>query len=619
MPKPLESVNDFVVKFANVNGSGSASANQLFAKSVLRMGIPASSRNIFPSNIQGLPTWFEVRVSEKGHLGRRGGVDMMVAMNPQTWDKDIAEIEPGGYLLYDSTRPLPAAKFRDDINVIGAPLTEICNRTYDDARQRQLFKNIIYVGVLSALIDMDVGAIETLIGEQFRGKDTLIKPNLHALQLGRSWALQALECPLGLRLERRDKVGERIFVTGNDAAALGAVYGGATVCAWYPITPSSSLAEAFAAHCHRYRRDPKTKKQRYAILQAEDELASIGMVIGAAWNGARAFTATSGPGISLMQEFIGLAYFAEIPAVIFDIQRGSPSTGMPTRTQQADLLACAYASHGDTKHVLLFPQDPNEAFTFAAEALDLADRLQTPIFVMLDLDIGMNDWLVPPLAWDPARGYDRGKVMTYEALEAGAEFGRYLDVDGDGIPYRTYPGTHPERGAYFTRGTTKDRYARYTEEGGPYVDNMQRLMRKFETAKRLVPRPVRREAPGASRLGGPTQFGAVYFGSTTLAMEEALEALAERGIHLDTLRIRAFPFHDEILDFIAAHERVFVVEQNRDAQLRSLLTVEGEIDPAKLVPVLHYDGTPITARFIVKAIADMLAVVTLAPLRKALP
>ena len=613
MPKPITSVNDFVVKFANVNGSGSASANALFAKSVLRMGIPVSSRNIFPSNIQGLPTWFEVRINESGHLGRRGGVDMMVAMNPQTWDQDIAEIEPGGYLFYDATKPIPASRFRDDINVIGAPLTAICNRTYDDSRQRQLFKNIIYLGVLSALLDMDVPAIKALIGEQFRGKDTLIKPNLHALQLGREWAVEALECPLGLHLERRDKVGNRIFVSGNDAAALGAVYGGATVCAWYPITPSSSLAEAFAAHCQRLRRDPATKDRRYAIIQAEDELASIGMVIGAAWNGARAFTATSGPGISLMQEFIGLAYFAEIPAVIFDIQRGSPSTGMPTRTQQADILSCAYASHGDTKHVLLFPQDPNEAFTFAADALDLADRLQTPIFVMLDLDIGMNDWLVPPLTWDPARKYDRGKVMTYEDLEAGEEFGRYLDVDGDGIPYRTLPGTHPTRGAYFTRGTTKDRYARYTEEGGPYVDNMQRLLRKFETAKRLVPRPVQREA------SQPTRLGAIYFGSSSLAMEEALDALEARGIHLDTLRVRAFPFHDEVLDFITSHERVFIVEQNRDAQLRTLVTTELEIDPARLVPILHYDGTPITARFIVKAIADMLAVVTLAPLRKALP
>jgi 2-oxoglutarate/2-oxoacid ferredoxin oxidoreductase subunit alpha len=609
----IQSVNDFVVKFANVNGSGSASANALFAKSILRMGIPASSRNIFPSNIQGLPTWFEVRVSDKGHLGRRGGVDMMVAMNPQTWDEDIAEIEPGGYLFYDAAKPLPPSKFRDDITVIGAPLTAISNREYNDPRQRQLFKNIIYLGALSALLDMDAAAIEKLIGEQFRGKDTLIRPNLRALNLGRDWALAEHDCPLGLRLERTDKVGQRIFINGNDAAALGCVYGGATVAAWYPITPSSSLAEAFANHCRRYRVDPETKKKRYAILQAEDELASIGMVVGAAWNGARAFTATSGPGISLMQEFIGLAYFAEIPAVIFDVQRGSPSTGMPTRTQQADILSCAHASHGDTKHVLLFPEDPRESFAFAAEAFDLADRLQTPVFVMLDLDIGMNDWLVEPLAWDEGRHFDRGKVMTAEQLEAGVEFGRYLDVDGDGIPYRTLPGTHPTRGAFFTRGTTKDRYARYSEEGSDYVDNMQRLLHKFETAKRLVPCPIKRAARK------PTRFGAIYFGSTAPAMAEALEALEERGIHLDTLRVRAYPFHDDLLDFVAAHDRVFIVEQNRDAQLRNLLMNDGDIDPARLVPILHYDGTPITARFIVKAIGDMLDVVTLAPLRKALP
>src|SRR5690348_3417565 len=609
-PAAITAVNDFVVKFANVNGSGSASANALFAKSVLRMGIPASSRNIFPSNIQGLPTWFEVRISEDGYLGRRGGVDMMVAMNPQTWNQDIAEIEPGGYLLYDSTKPMPASRFRDDINVIGAPLTEICNRTYTDARQRQLFKNIIYLGVLSALLDMDVPAIEQLIGEQFRGKDTLIRPNLHALHLGRDWAKETLDCPLGIRLEKRDKVGDRIFVTGNDAAALGAVYAGATVCAWYPITPSSSLAEAFAAHCHRLRRDPETKKQKYAIIQAEDELASIGMVIGAAWNGARSFTATSGPGISLMQEFIGLAYFAEIPAVLFDVQRAGPSTGMPTRTQQCDVLSCAYASHGDTKHVLLFPEDPTESFEFGAAAFDLADRLQTPIFVMLDLDIGMNHHLCRPFKWDDAKVYDRGKVMTAEELEAGKDFGRYLDVDGDGIPYRTYPGTHPTKGSFFTRGTSRDRYAKYTEEGAPYVDNMQRLLRKFDTAKDLVPRPLQANA------AKPTKYGIVYYGSTSPAMDEAIAMIEARGHSVDRMRVRAFPFHSSVTSFIADHDFVFVVEQNRDAQLRSLIVNELSIDPVRLVPVLHYDGTPITARFIARAIGGKLDTLKVTPLRK---
>ena len=497
---PISSVNDFVVRFANVNGSGSASANELFARAVLRMGVPVAPRNIFPSNIQGLPTWYEVRISEAGHLGARGGTDLMVAMNPQTWDKDVAGIEPGGYLLYDSTKPMPAAKFREDITVIGVPLTEICNREYTDPRQRQLFKNIVYVGALSALLDMDLAEIEKLIGEQFKSKEKLIGANINALHLGRDWALANLQCPIGLRLKRANAVGDRIFIEGNSAAALGAVYGGATVCAWYPITPSSSLADAFTSYCRRLRVDPETKKSKVAIIQAEDELSSIGMVIGAAWNGARAFTATSGPGISLMQEFLGLAYFAEIPAVIFDVQRSGPSTGMPTRTQQGDITSCAYASHGDTKHVLLFPEDPAEAFEFGAQAFDLADRLQTPIFVMLDLDIGMNHRLCRALKWDDARKFDRGKVMTAADLDAGKDFGRYLDVDGDGIPYRTYPGTHPVKGSYFTRGTSRDRYARYTEEAAPYADNMQRLLRKFETAKDLVPRPLQANGGKADQI-----------------------------------------------------------------------------------------------------------------------
>ena len=607
---PIESVNDFVVRFANVNGSGSASANELFARAVLRMGVPAAPRNIFPSNIQGLPTWYEVRVSGSGHLGARGGVDLMVAMNPQTWDKDVASIEPGGYLFYDSTKPLPPSKFRGDITAIGVPLTAICNREYTDPRQRQLFKNIIYLGALSALLDMDAAEIEKLIGEQFKAKEKLIAPNIHALHLGRDYALQNLKCPIGLRLQRSAAVGDRIFIEGNSATALGAVYGGATVCAWYPITPSSSLAEAFSRHCARFRVDPETKKNRFAIVQAEDEIAAVGMVVGAGWNGARAFTATSGPGISLMQEFLGLAYFAEIPSVIIDVQRGGPSTGMPTRTQQSDILLCAYASHGDTKHVLLFPEDPAEAFEFAAQAFDLADRLQTPVFVLIDLDIGMNRHLCRPLTWDDTRRYDRGKVMTAAELEAGKDFGRYLDVEGDGIPYRTYPGTHPSRGSYFTRGTSRDRYARYTEEGGPYVDNMDRLLRKFETAKGLVPRPVRRNAEK------PTRYGVIYFGSTSPAMDEAHEMLAASGITLDLLRVRAFPFHHDVADFVAGHDQVFVVEQNRDAQLRALLINEAGLDPARLVPILHYDGTPITARFIVRAIGEHLDSRKVTPLRK---
>ena len=577
-----ERVNDFVVKFANVNGSGSASANGLFARSILRMGVPVAARNIFPSNIQGLPTWYEVRVVGDGWRGRRGGVDLMVAMNPQTWDQDVAEIDPGGWLFYDSTRPLPPSRFREDVSLLGLPLTAICNAAYTDARQRQLFKNIIYLGALSALLDIAPEEIDTLFGEQYKGKEALLDSNRKAFAMGRQHALEAFDCPLPIRVARSNGVGERIFIDGNSAAALGSVYGGATVAAWYPITPSSSLAEAFQTYCRKFRTDPVTKRKRYAIIQAEDELASIGMVIGAAWNGARAFTTTSGPGVSLMQEFLGLAYFAEIPVVLFDVQRGSPSTGMPTRTQQADLLSCAYASHGDTKHVLLLP----------------------------DLDIGMQDWLTAPFQWDDAHAMDRGKVMTAAELDAGRDFGRYLDAEGDGIAYRTYPGTHATRGSYFTRGTTKDRYARYTEEGPAYVDNMQRLLRKFETAKSLVPAPV------LTKASKPTRNGVIYFGSTGAAMDESLAALELDGIHLDRLRLRAFPFADAVGDFIAAHDRVFVVEQNRDAQMKSLIVNECGIDPSRLISVLHYDGTPVTARFITREIAQKARLFNVTPLRR---
>ncbi len=600
MSKAIKSTNDFVVKFANVNGSGSASANELFARSIMRMGVPIATRNIFPSNIQGLPTWFEVRVSAKGWVGRRGGCDLMVAMNPQTWDKDIASIDAGGYVFYDSSKPLPDSKFRSDVNVIGMPLTEICNRTYSDPRQRQLFKNIIYVGALASILDIDLATVEKLITDQYGAKKQLLESNIRAVRMGHDYAKENFSGMCALRVTHADSVGNRIFVSGNDAAALGCVYGGATVAAWYPITPSTSVAEAFMKHCRKFRVDPETGKNKFAIIQAEDEIAAIGAVIGAGWNGARAFTATSGPGISLMQEFLGFAYFAEIPAVIFDVQRGGPSTGMPTRTQQSDILLCAYASHGDTRHVLLFPEDPRELFEMSAQAFDLAERLQTPIFVMEDLDIGMNDWLCEPFAWDDSRRYDRGKIMTADDLESGKTFGRYLDVDGDAIPYRTLPGVHPTKGAYFTRGSSRDRFAKYSEEGAVYVDNMQRLVRKFETAKSLVPAPIVRKARDGVR------YGAIYFGSTSAAMEEALAALESQGMHLDTLRIRAFPFSDAVVDFINSYDQVFLIEQNRDAQLRMLLVNECAIDPARIVSVLHYDGTPITARFITAAIAERL-------------
>ncbi|WP_457324083.1 2-oxoacid:acceptor oxidoreductase subunit alpha [Roseateles sp. P5_E11] len=604
----IEAVNDFVVKFANVNGSGSASANELFARAILRMGVPVSPRNIFPSNIQGLPTWYEVRVCEAGWLGRRGGVDLMVAMNPQTWAQDLAEIQPGGYLFYDSTKPMPASAFRPDIHVIGMPATAICNATYDVPRERTLFKNILVLGALSELMGIEAAVIEKLFAEQYKGKERLLDSNVRALHAGAEFARDHLSVqPFGLKVKTADAVGDKIFIEGNAATALGCVYGGATVCAWYPITPSSSAAEAFEKYATKFRTDPETGEKRYAIVQAEDEIASIGIITGAGWNGARAFTCTSGPGVSLMTEFLGLAYFAEIPFVVIDVQRGGPSTGMPTRTQQADLLSSAYASHGDTQHVLLLPEDPRECFEFAADALDLAERLQTPVFLMSDLDIGMNQRLCAPLEWNDERRYDRGKVMTAEQLDAGKEFARYKDVDGDGIPWRTLPGTHASKGAYFTRGTTRNEQALYSERGDDYIRNVERLRAKFATAALLAPQPLVRSA------AQKTSVGVLYFGSTSPAMDEALVTLAEAGIHIDAMRLRAYPFPPSVAEFIAAHGAVFVVEQNRDAQMRRMLVNELEVAPAHLTPVLHYDGTPITARFIIDAITRHVHALATAP------
>ena len=595
-----QAINDFVVKFANVNGTGSASANSLFAKSIFRMGIPVSPRNIFPSNLQGLPTWYEVRVSHKGYLGRRGGVDLMVCVNAQSMDRDVREVEPGGYFVYDSTKPIDPRLIRDDVTYIGLPLTEICLREYTDARQRLLFKNMIYVGALSALLQVEFAVLKDLIADQFKGKEKLISPNIHALELGHQYAMKHFDCPLGLRLARGGNIAphilgiDHILMDGNTATGLGAVYGGATVMAWYPITPSTSVAEAFERYCARMRIDPGTGQKNYAIVQAEDELSAIGMVIGAAWNGARSFTATSGPGLSLMGEFLGLAYFAEIPTVLVDVQRAGPSTGMPTRTQQSDILAAAYASHGDTKHVLLFPATPAECFSLTVQAFDLAERLQTPVIMLTDLELGMNDCMSPPLEFDDDYRFDRGKVLDAEALDKlQGRFGRYLDVDGDGIPYRTLPGAHPTKGAFTARGTSRDEYAVYTEDGEAYVRNVDRLLRKFETAKTCVPAP---KIKPASR---PTKTGALFFGTTASPSYEALEILEEEGYAIDTLRLRAFPFTREVEQFLNDHDTVFVIEQNRDGQMRRLLLNESNAATReKLVSVLNYDGLPITARHI---------------------
>jgi 2-oxoglutarate ferredoxin oxidoreductase subunit alpha len=585
----INAVNDFVVRFANVNGSGSASANNMFAKAIFRMGIPMSPKNIFPSNIQGLPTWYEVRINDKGYLGRRDGVDLMVSINPQSLVKDIAEVKTGGYFVYDNTRKLHNELIRDDINFIGIPMMRMCMEHYSDPRKQQLFKNMVYIGALSALINMDEAVIKNIIAEQFAKKPKLIPPNELAIKLGSDYARANFDCPIGLRLETRNANGDDILIDGNTATALGAIYAGATVAAWYPITPSTSVVKAFETYAKKLRVDPDTGRKKYAIVQAEDELAAMGMVIGATWNGARAFTATSGPGVSLMSEFIGLAYFAEIPVVLVNVQRGGPSTGMPTRTQQPDILSSAYASHGDTKHVLLFPSTPSECFEHTAAAFDLAERLQTPIIVMSDLDLGMNNHITPPLEWDDSRVYDRGKVLTAEDLEQMEEFGRYLDVDGDGVCYRTIPGTHPTKGSFFTRGTSRDEYARYSEDGQVYVRVVDRILKKWETAKALVPKPQ------VQWSGSETKLGIIFFGTTNYPALEAMELLQEEGIQVNAMRILAFPFTADVEDFIDRHEYVFVIEQNRDAQFRSLLINELEINPKQLIKVLNYDGMPITA------------------------
>ena len=599
--KPISSVNDCVVRFANVNGSGSASANNLFARAVFRMGVPVSPKNIFPSNIQGLPTWYEVRINDQGYIGRRGDVDMAVAMNGQTMLRDYMELLPGGYFVYDSSRQLADDFNRDDVMEIGLPLTTMCNNAFENPRMRSLLKNIVYVGALAYLLDMEFAVLTESVEKQFRKKPKLMEPNLQALRMGYEYAREHYRDACLLRVERRDAVGNAIMMDGNTAAGLGAIYGGATVVGWYPITPSTSVVEAFGRYADQLRMEEGTGRIKAAIVQAEDELAALGIVIGATWNGARAFTATSGPGVSLMTEFLGLAYYAEIPVVLIDVQRAGPSTGLPTRTQQADLISCAYASHGDSKHVLLFPHSPYECFAMTSEAFDLADRLQTPVIILSDLDLGMNDHLSPPLEWDDGRTYDRGKVLNEEQLLGlQKNWGRYLDVDGDGICYRTYPGTSDKAGAYFTRGSAHDEYSKYSEEAETYEKNMQRLTRKMETAISMLPEP---ELFCEYQDAG---VGLIYFGTTSHAAEECLDRLHKEGNPVNGMRVRAFPFHREVRDFIARHDAVFVLEQNRDGQLRTLLIAECNADPQKLLPIVHYDGLPLASRTVYVMLKDAL-------------
>ena len=596
----LPKTNDFVVKFANVNGSGSASANNMFAKAIFRMGIPVSPHNIFPSNIQGLPTWYEVRVSDKNYLGRREGIDLMVAMNEQTIQSDINSVVPGGFVLYDSSKPLSEGLIREDVHYLPIPLKDICLTEFEKPSQRQLFKNIVYVGALAAFINIDFNVLTEMVSDQFRGKEKLIAPNIHALELGYQFARENFACPLPLTLERRDLTSDKILMDGNTAIGLGCVYGGATVASWYPLTPSTSVVDAFDKYCKRLRKDPENGKNKFSVVQAEDELAAIGMAIGAGWNGARAFTASSGPGVSLMQEFLGLAYFSEVPVVLFDIQRVGPSTGMPTRTQQGDLLTCAYASHGDTKQILLFPSTPKECFEFAADSFDIADRLQTPVIVLSDLELGMNEQICDPLNWDDERQYDRGKILNEQQLDEIEKYGRYQDIDGDGIPYRTYPGTHPSKGSYFTRGSSHDANAAYTEDGDIYAEIMDRISLKFKTALNYIPEPE------ISSLGSNPR-GVIYLGTTTSAIKETLDNLQKKGISLDTMRLRGFPFHESVRDFINKHEIVYVIEQNRDAQLKSLLKIECNASEEQMFSILSYNGVLITAQQIEKEILDSLS------------
>ena len=590
-------LNDLVVKLANVNGTGSASANGLLMKAIFRMGVPVMGKNYFPSNIQGLPTWFEIRVNAEGHLARSDRVDVMVAMNAETYDQDLREVAPGGVFIYDSTWPQAGRFARDDVQILGIPLARMCNEHFRDARTRILMKNIAYLGAMVPLLGLEMDVVRELVEEGYRAKPKLIEANMEAIALGHDYASEHFECPLSTHIRRLDQTSGRIIINGNTAAALGCLYAGATLGAWYPITPSTSLMDAFKGFCERYRKDPDTGANRYCIVQAEDELAAIGMALGASWAGARAFTSTSGPGISLMGEFLGFGYFTEIPVVVFDIQRVGPSTGMPTRTQQSDLLSCAFASHGDTRHVLLFPADPGECFELAVSAFDLADRLQTPVIVLSDLDIGMNDWMCPALQWDDTYRPDRGKVLNAAQLEDLEAFHRYEDVDGDGICYRTLPGVH-SKGAYFARGSGHNPRGHYTEDPVEYQQVLDRLTRKWSSAAELVPKPVLRSAGRASRLG------IVAFGSSDSAVLEAVERLADRGLELDYLRVRAFPFGAEVQTFLDAHERIFVVEQNRDAQLKGLLSMETALDKDKLVSVLHYSGIPIDSGTVVDAVTE---------------
>ena len=606
----MSSLNDFAFKIATVNGTGSASANSLLMQAIFRMGIPVSGKNLFPSNIQGLPTWYEIRVSKDGYTARPDEVDLVVALNTGTYAKDVAAVRQGGYLMYDSSWPLDNVLAREGLTILGVPFGRLCVESFAGDRERTLMRNIAYAGALAALLEIDMDVIGEMLREQFSRKRALLDSNFRAIRLGYDYAKKAFDCPLPFHLQRMNATGDHILIDGNTSAALGAVYAGATVGAWYPITPATSLMEAFKSFCARYRVEPETKRNNFCILQAEDELSAAGIVIGAGWAGARAFTSTAGPGISLMSEFIGLAYYTEIPAVFFDIQRTGPSTGMPTRTQQGDILSIAYLSHGDTKHIMLFPCNPEECFYLAVTAFDLAERFQTPVFVVSDLDIGMNDWMCRRLTWDDSYRPDRGKVLSADELQKIERFSRYFDTDGDGIAARSLPGVHP-KGAYFVRGSGHDKHAAYTEDAADYQEVVDRLTKKLATAARAVPAPELHYASAATGAGVDStqpkaEIGIVSIGSCHAAVMEGVARLREQGIAVDYMRIRAFPFSDVVSDFLWSHERVFVVEQNRDAQLRALLALETGMARDAMTPVLDYGGLPLTAAAVVHGITSRL-------------
>jgi 2-oxoglutarate ferredoxin oxidoreductase subunit alpha len=600
-PAKVERVNEFAFKIANTNGTGSASANGLIMQAIFRMGVPVSGKNLFPSNIQGLPTWYEIRVNGDGHTSRTPVFDLIVAMNAETYARDVKELRSGGYLLYDSTWPMAEAIQRDDINLLGVPLAKMCRESFDKPREQVLMKNIMYAGALAALLDMDMKVIDALLEEKYGAKKAMMALNHKAIQLGFQYAKQHFQCPLAFRLETMDATKDSILIDGNTALALGCVFAGATVAAWYPITPSTSLMDAFRGFCSAHRKDPDTGKNNFAIIQAEDELSAIGMVLGANWSGARSFTSTSGPGISLMGELIGLAYYAEIPAVIVDVQRTGPSTGMPTRTQQGDILTCAYASHGDTKHILLFPANPEECFYMAPKAFDLADRFQTPVFVLTDLDIGMNDWMCPRLKWDDTYKPDKGRVLTAAELTALEKFQRYSDSDAEGVTSRTLPGVHP-KGAYFTRGSGHNKLGKYTEIPDEYQEVVDRLTHKHKSAAKHVPPPDIRTQPGADG-----KIGVVTVGGCDQAVREGIELLRAQGVKANFMRIKGFPFGGTVEEFLRAHDTIYVVEQNRDAQLRTLLINETGIDKDRMRSVLRYGGFPLSAEHVVDGIKRQLA------------